>query len=49
MILDNLFGMLGGTGTAAVLFAILAFVGTPAVSSVACPTNALRKIQPRGR
>ena len=49
MILDNLFGMLGGTGTAAVLFVILAFVGTPAVNSVACPTNALRKIQPRGR
>jgi hypothetical protein len=49
MILDNLFGLLGGTGTAAVMFAILAFIGTPAMTSVACPTNALRKIQPRGR
>jgi hypothetical protein len=49
MILDNLFGMLGGTGTAAIMFAILAFVGAPAFSSVACPTNHLRRLQPRGR
>ena len=49
MILDNLFGMLGGTGTAAIMFAILAFVGAPAVGSVACPSNALRRLQPRGR
>lgn len=49
MILDNLFITLGGPGTAAFLFAILAFIGTPAVSAVACPSNALRRIQPRGR
>lgn len=49
MILDNLFGLLGGTGTAAIMFAILAFVGAPAFSSVACPSNALRRLQPRGR
>jgi len=49
MILDNLFGLLGGTGTAAVMFTILAFIGAPAFTSVACPTNALRRIQPRGR
>ena len=49
MILDNLFGMLGGTGTAAIMFAILAFVGAPAMSAVACPSNALRRLQPRGR
>lgn len=49
MILDNLFGMLGGTGTAAIMFGILAFVGAPAFTSIACPTNPLRKMQPRGR
>lgn len=49
MILDNLFGMLGGTGTALMMFVILAFVGAPAMSAVACPSNALRRLQPRGR
>lgn len=49
MILDNLFGLLGGTGTAAIMFGILAFVGAPALTSVACPSNALRRLQPRGR
>lgn len=49
MILDNLFSTLGGPGTAAIMFAILAFVGTPAIGLVACPSNALRRIQPRGR
>ena len=49
MILDNLFGLLGGTGPAAIMFGILAFVGAPALTSVACPSNALRRLQPRGR
>jgi hypothetical protein len=49
MILDNLFGMLGGTGTAAIMFAILAFVGAPALGAVACPATGLRRLQPRGR
>lgn len=37
MLLDNLFPVLGGTGTAAALFAIVAFVGIPAVGVVFCP------------
>ena len=49
MLLDNLFSTLGGVGTAAALFVILAFVGTPAIGAVACPSNFLRKLQPRGR
>lgn len=49
MILDNLFGMLGATGTAAIMLAILSFAGAPAVTAVACPSNALRRLQPRGR
>jgi len=49
MILDNLFSTLGGPGTAAILFGILAFIGTPAVGSVACPSSALKRMQPRGR
>ena len=47
--LDNLFSTLGGVGTAAALFAILAVVGTPAIGAVACPANPLRKLHPRGR
>jgi len=49
MILDNLFTMMGGTGVATSLFAILMFFGVPAFGAVACPTSALRRIQPRGR
>jgi hypothetical protein len=49
MILDNLFNLLGGTGTALVMFGILAFVGAPAFTAVACPTHPLRRVQPRGR
>lgn len=49
MILDNLFSTLGGPGTAMIMFAILAFVGTPALTSVACPSSSLRRMQPRGR
>lgn len=47
--IDNLFTMMGGLGTAGLLVAILAFLGTPAIGAVACPTNALRRLQPRGR
>lgn len=49
MILDNLFSTFGGVGTAAALMAVLALIGTPAIGAVACPTNALRRMQPRGR
>ena len=49
MLLDNLFAALGGVGTAAALFVILAFIGTPAIGAVACPSSALRRLQPRGR
>jgi hypothetical protein len=49
MILDNLFASFGGVGTSAALFAIIAFISAPAVSSVACPMNPLRRMQPRGR
>lgn len=49
MILDNLFSMMGGLGTAVALFGVLAFLGTPAIGAVACPTSALRRMQPRGR
>jgi hypothetical protein len=37
MWLDNLFAMAGAPGTAAMLFAIVAFVGIPAAGSVFCP------------
>jgi hypothetical protein len=49
MLLDNLFTMIGGVGTSAALFGILAFIGVPAVGAVACPFSALRRMQPRGR
>lgn len=49
MMLDNLFPVLGGVGTAVALVVVLAIVGSPAIGAVACPTNALRKLQPRGR
>lgn len=50
MLLDNLFSMLGGVGTAVSLFVILAILGSPAIGAVACPSNALlRRLQPRGR
>ena len=45
MILDNLFTMLGGVGTAAFLFGIIAFIGAPVVGSVACPATSLRRLQ----
>jgi hypothetical protein len=49
MILDNLFSTLGGIGTSLMMFAILAFVGTPAMASVACRSSAFCRMQPRGR
>lgn len=49
MILDNLFTMLGGTGTAAVLFGIVAFVGFVPASSVMCPASQLSQRLSRGR
>ena len=48
MILDNLFSMLGGVGTAAMLIGILTLIGSPAIGAVACPANGLRRLQ-RGR
>lgn len=49
MLLDNLFSIVGGTGTSLILFSILALVASPALSSVVCPSHTLRRIQPRGR
>lgn len=49
MLLDNVFVFLGGTWTAAALFAVLAVVGIPAMGAVACPFGALSRYQPRGR
>ena len=48
MLLDNLFSMMGGTGTAAILFGIVAFVGFPAAATVMCPKSAYTRLQ-RGR
>lgn len=45
MILDNLFSMIGGTGTAAILFGIVAFVGFPAMATVMCPKSAYVRLQ----
>ncbi len=45
MILDNLFSILGGTGTAAVLFGIVSFVGFPAAATVMCPKGAYTRLQ----
>ena len=45
MLLDNLFAMLGGTGTAAILFGIVAFVGMPAAATVMCPRSAYTRLQ----
>lgn len=49
MILDNLFTMLGGTGTAAVLFGIVAMVGFVPMSSVICPMSQLSQRIAKGR
>lgn len=45
MILDNLFSMLGVTGTAAILFAIVSIVGFPAAATVMCPKSAYTRLQ----
>lgn len=45
MLLDNLYSMMGATGTASLLFGILAFVGVPAVSTVMCPKSAYSRLQ----
>ncbi len=49
MLLDNLFAMLGGTGTAALLLGIVAFVGYPAASFVLAPSCPIHRRMMRGR
>jgi len=44
MLLDNLFSILGGTGTAMMLFGIVAFLGVAPASSVMCPRQALSRM-----
>lgn len=45
MLLDNLFAILGGTGTAAILFGIVTFIGIPAAGTVMCPKSAYTRLQ----
>ena len=45
MLLDNLYSMMGVTGTASILFGILAFVGVPAWATVMCPKSAYTRLQ----
>jgi hypothetical protein len=45
MLLDNLYSMMGATGTASILFAIIAFVGFPAAATVMCPKSAYVRLQ----
>lgn len=45
MLLDNLFSMLGTSGTAAVLFGIIACVGAPAYATLMCPKSAYSRLQ----
>ena len=46
MLLDNLFAMIGGSGTSLILLGILAFFGFPAMGAVLCPAStALRRLQ----
>jgi hypothetical protein len=45
MLLDNLYTMLGATGTASILFGIIAFVGMPAAATVMCPKSAYSRLQ----
>ncbi len=45
MLLDNLYSMMGVTGTASLLFGILAFVGVPAVATVMCPKGTYARLQ----
>jgi hypothetical protein len=46
--LDNVFSILGGVGTAVVLLGIIALLTAPAVSAVLFPTGVLRRLQPSG-
>jgi hypothetical protein len=48
MILDNLFAMVGGTGTATMLLAIVAFVGFAPASVILCPSCPLTRRLSRG-
>jgi len=45
MLLDNLYSMMGATGTASILFGILALVGVPAWATVMCPKSAYTRLQ----
>ena len=45
MLLDNLFSILGGTSTAAILFGIVTFIGFPAAATVMCPKGAYTRLQ----
>ncbi|HEY8073898.1 MAG TPA: hypothetical protein VIF62_07310 [Labilithrix sp.] len=49
MLLDNLFFLIGGPGTTAIMLGIVAFVGIPAMSAVVCPSCALHRRLARGR
>ena len=49
MLLDNVFTMLGTGGTAAILFAIVTFVGMPAAAAVMCPKSAYSRRLQRSR
>lgn len=45
MLLDNLFAMVGTSGTAAILFGIVTFIGMPAAATVMCPKSAYTRLQ----
>ena len=45
MLLDNLFAILGGAGTAAILFGIVTLIGFPAAAAVMCPKSAYTRLQ----
>ena len=45
MLLDNLFAMVGSTGTPAILFGLAAFIGMPAAATVMCPKSAYTRLQ----
>lgn len=45
MLLDNLFAMVGSTGTVSILFGIIAFIGMPAAATVMCPKSAYSRLQ----
>ena len=49
MLLDNVFPMLGGVGTAAALMGIITLLSTPVLGHLVCPLSQLKRIPPRGR